>query len=314
MQHEVGPALARRYGLDLALCAGAPFGDRPWQWARYVVGGDAGGDATEVAAVRVRGWHNVGNMVQQLLHALTFAERHGIAVVSGPANPWFDSGPAGTVRLALARPFPRPALVGYYFYPQPLGLAQPWRPQHQVEALRTLFRVRPDPSVTPEEVVVHLRSGDVFGPDPHPDYRPPGMGYYTSALERVVADDGVVAARLVCQDRVHPLLGPLEAWCRRRGLTTRVQVSDDLHADLATLTAARSLVLSQGTLGLSAAWLSRAVRSVVLPRGNHVGELRALGVRVLEADLPAGDPWLAGPDQVAALARERAAVDLVEVP
>ena len=151
------------------------------------------------------------------------------------------------------------------------------------------------------EMVVHLRSGDVFGDDPHPGYWPPALGYYTSAI----ADAAPAAVRLVCQDRVHPLLEPLERWGRGHGVPVTVQVSDDLRADLATLTSATTLCISQGTLGLASAWLSASAERVYLPRGAHTDELRALGTTVVEAAVPTPPgPWQASPAQVASLARD----------
>ena len=216
MQFEVGAQLAKRYGLDPDGCAGAQFGERPWHRARYVVRSPGPDEPVEIATVRIRGWHNLGNMVYQLLHALAFAERRDIAAVSGPGTPWFGPGTVAGVRLSFGTPFERPALAGHYFYPQPLGIEEPWRQEHHLLGLRALFSVEPDRTVTTDEMVVHLRSGDVFGTDPHPDYRPPALGYYTSAI----AHAGPGAVRLVCQDRVHPLLRPLQAWCviwRRAG-------------------------------------------------------------------------------------------------
>jgi hypothetical protein len=253
-------------------------------------------------------------MVYQLLHALAFAEERGVPAISGPPLPWFRGGTVAGVALRLGQPFKRPALVGHYFYPQPLGLREPFRRPHLIRGLRDLFDVteadRPGPA-TPGEMVVHLRSGDVFGADPHPDYWPPSLAYYTAAL----ADAAPSAVRLVCQDRVHPLLGPLEEWGRRHGVPVRVQVSDDLRADLATLTEASTLCISQGTLGLAAAWLSPNVQRVYLPRGAHTEELRALGTAVVEAVLPAPThAWRASPEQVTTLSDHAHPVPLRVVP
>ena len=314
MQFDVGPALAERYGLDPELCAGAQFGERPWQRAQYVLRAPGPETPETLATLRIRSWHNFGNMVYQLLHALAFAEERGVPAISGPPLPWFRGGTVAGVALRLGQPFKRPALVGHYFYPQPLGLREPFRRPHLIRGLRDLFDVteadRPGPA-TPGEMVVHLRSGDVFGADPHPDYWPPSLAYYTAAL----ADAAPSAVRLVCQDRVHPLLGPLEEWGRRHGVPVRVQVSDDLRADLATLTEASTLCISQGTLGLAAAWLSPNVQRVYLPRGAHTEELRALGTAVVEAVLPAPThAWRASPEQVTTLSDHAHPVPLRVVP
>jgi len=304
MQFDVGPELAARYGLDPELCAGAQFGDLPWQRAPYFVRSPGPRPPVTLATLRVKSWHNFGNLVYQLLHALAFAEEQGVPAISGPPLPWFRNGTVAGVALGLGEPFKRPALVGHYFYPQPLGLGEPFRRAHLVRGLRELFDVgvedRPAGPAS-GEMVVHLRSGDVFSDDPHPGYWPPALGYYTAAI----TDAAPTAVRLVCQDRVHPLLDPLERWGRDLGLPVTVQVSDDLRADLATLTSATTLCISQGTLGLASAWLSASAERVYLPRGAHTEELRALGTTVVEAAVPTPpEPWQASPAQVASLARD----------
>ena len=180
----------------------------------------------------------------------------------------------------------------------------PFRRAHLIRGLRTLFEVdgadRPGERVS-GELVVHLRSGDVFSANPHPNYWPPALGYYTAVL----ADAAPRAVRLVCQDRVHPLLEPLERWGHEHGVPVAVQVSDDLRADLATLTSATTLCISQGTLGLASAWLSASAERVYLPRGAHTEELRALGTTVVEAAVPAPPgAWQASPEQIADLVRD----------
>ncbi len=115
MQFEVGAELAKRYGLDADRCAGAQFGERPWHRARYVVRSPGPEEPAEIATVRIRSWHNLGNMVHQLLHALAFAERHDIPAVSGPVTPWFErrhrrGGPA-LVRHAVQAPGARRPLL-----------------------------------------------------------------------------------------------------------------------------------------------------------------------------------------------------------
>jgi hypothetical protein len=304
MLFDVGPELAQRYGLDPALCAGAQIGKWPWQKAEYRVRSPGPQPPLTLATLRIPTWRNFGNMVYQLLHALAFAEEQGIPAISGPPLSWFRSGTVAGVDLRFGEPFKRPALVGHYFYPQPLGVQVPFRRAHLIRGLRTLFEVdgadRPGERV-PGELVVHLRSGDVFSANPHPNYWPPALGYYTAVL----ADAAPRAVRLVCQDRVHPLLEPLERWGHEHGVPVAVQVSDDLRADLATLTSATTLCISQGTLGLASAWLSASAERVYLPRGAHTEELRALGTTVVEAAVPAPPgAWQASPEQVADLVRD----------
>lgn len=299
MRFEVTPELADRYGLDREACRGVPFGAHPWQREPYAVRWPGPEEPREIRGVHVTGWHNFGNMVVQLVHALAFAERHGIEVVTGPENPWFRRGRAAGVRLALGRPPRRPALVGKFFYLQPLGLTALDRGPQHIRPLRRLFALNGEPPRAAEDLVVHLRSGDVFGPSPHPVYWPPALDYYRAA----VLQSGARSVRLVSQDRQHPLLEPLRQWCAGRGITCEVQVSD-LAEDLRALTSARMLCLSQGTMGMTAAWLSRTVRTVFVPFADEARELVALGVEVYAAgstNPPDREPWTASSGQIAGL-------------
>ena len=78
MQFDVGTELAARYGLDPELCAGAQIGDQPWQRAPYFVRSPGPKPPVTLATLRIKSWHNFGNLVYQLLHALAFAEEQGV--------------------------------------------------------------------------------------------------------------------------------------------------------------------------------------------------------------------------------------------
>lgn len=298
MRFDVTRELADRYGLDWEACQGVPFGEHPWQREQYVVRAAGRRPPEELRGVHVRQWHNFGNMVWQVTHALMFADRHGVDVVTGPENPWFDTGPARGVRLAFGRPPRRPALAGNFFYLQPLGLEGPGREPY-LAALRDRFVLRDQADPSREDLVIHLRSGDVFGTSPHPAYWPPTLGYYLGAI----ALSGARSVRVVSQDWAHPFLVPLQRWCAEHGLTCEVQVSD-LTRDLLALTSARVLCLSQGTMGLAAASLSYRAETVFVPFERDARELVGLGLDVhaeAVAEPPDRKPWVASESQVSSL-------------
>jgi hypothetical protein len=147
-------------------------------------------------------------------------------------------------------------------------------------------------------MVVHLRSGDVFGRDPSPGLlasrsgqlhgcrRSRGHPWGSPGLPGLGPPASCPAGAVVPHARRRPL---------RAGL-------DDRRTDLATLMGAGTLCISKGTLGLSAAWMSPRLERVYVARGTHVRELRRLGVEVIEAVPPTPlGPWQASPEQVAGL-------------
>ena len=304
MEYDVTPEVAVRYGLDLEACRGAVFGERHFHRELYQLVGRDGSAPVELGGVHVKRWHNFGNMLIQLCNAFAFAQEHGLEVVSGPEQPWFREGRVDGVRFVSGRRAQRDLLQGPFFYRHPLGLSSDVRLAHAHAAhLRKLFTVEPTADRRPRQLVIHVRSGDVFGANPHPDYGPPALGYYLSALEQ--ADPRRVL--VVAQDHDHPFFPDLAAACAAGGVGFEVQVSS-LEDDLRSLTSASMLCLSQGTLGVAAALLSRRVRQVWLPSAQQAERLLPLDARV-HVDLtpdPFVGTWSASAEQIAALRADTA--------
>ena len=296
MLHEIGPDVAAGYGLDVAMLNGAPLGSLPWQREVYRVRARRDAELAPFRSLRIKRWLNFGNMVGQLARAVTFARRHDVPLVTGPESVWFESGRVAGVRLRLDDSVRGPALEGRFFYGPVLGL-ESTIPVEVIRGLRSRFA--PGPAGPVRELAIHIRSGDIFGDDPHPDYWPQPLSYFQAVV------DSVRPSRLaiVSQDDRHPALDPFVAWCGERGIGVDV-CNGSLRDDLEVLLSARSLCLSVGTMGLATAWLSERVERVFLPRAEQIGELQALGVEVWSADLPdasALGPWTGAPEQQAGL-------------
>lgn len=303
MSMLVGPRVAKRYGLSLAHMMGKPTRDFNWQRERYYLTGWCPW-AKELSGVRVRRAYNFGNFVRQTLNANAFGVERGIRSLSLPPNSWFGEGvlPGMDVIIQNRWSHPGMALAGTYFYPEIVGVA--WDPNFRAQQLVSMSRLMPeylhalDERANSADAVIHLRSGDVFQRDPHPGYAPPPLQYFETALEMLDARRVLV----VVQDLKHPYIPRLLAWAEnRRGASVQVQ-SGSLQDDLRSLMSARSLCLSQGTLGLSGAWLSRNVRTVVTYGSLETAELRARGVSVLHVlDRHERDAWTGSQEQIAEL-------------
>jgi len=299
MRYDVTREIADRYGLDLAACHGERFGHHHFHRERYHLVGRGEDVPAELSAVHVRRWHNFGNQLVQLCNALAFARAHDLAVISGPETPWFREGRVEGVRLVLGRTSQRDLLEGPFFYRHPIGLPHdPALAQQHATRLRKLFTVEPAEERRPRQLVIHVRSGDVFGANPHPDYAPPPLGYYLSAIEQ--ADPRRVL--LVSQDLHHPFLGLLEEACRARSVEFAVQ-ADSLAEDLRALISASMLCLSQGTMGVAVALLSRRIRKIFVPSLTMASRLAPLGGELYADPRPNAlkGSWTASPEQVAAL-------------
>lgn len=296
MLHHISAEVADAYGLDVELVNGAPIGPLAWQREVYRVRAQRDVELMPFRSLRIKPWLNFGNMVGQLGRAVAFARRHDVPLITGPENPWFESGRVAGVRLRLDGVVRRPALEGRFFYAPVLGLDDAV-PVDVIRGLRRRFVLEPaEPAL---DLAIHIRSGDIFGDQPHPDYWPQPLSYFQAVVERVRPR----RLAIVSQDRQHPAISPLTAWCEAQGIVTEM-VSGSLDEDLTVLLSARALCLSVGTMGLAAAWLSKRVERVFVPDDNQIGELLALGVEVWSADLPGSatlGPWTGAQEQQASL-------------
>lgn len=66
------------------------------------------------------------------------------------------------------------------------------------DILRSMFVAKPNGDLLENDVVIHIRSGDIFGPRPHPNYIMPPLSYYTDILNKrnfnriiIVAEDNL---------------------------------------------------------------------------------------------------------------------------
>jgi hypothetical protein len=111
-----------------------------------------------------------------------------------------------------------------------------------------------------DELVIHLRGGDIFRRDRpvHADYVQPPLAFHRRCVEDALAR-GFVRFRLVSEDRLNPCVDALAAWLGGQGLPCAVQC-DSFEADLATLLGARALVASNSTLLGAVALLSDRLR------------------------------------------------------
>lgn len=106
-----------------------------------------------------------------------------------------------------------------------------------------------------DELLVHVRSGDLFGDKPHPRYGQPPLTFYALAIERALAI-GFRRIRIVAEDRLNPIVDALEHHLAAAGIPVVMQVGEELGTDLATLLAARGLVFGVGTFGSAICMLS----------------------------------------------------------
>ncbi len=249
----------------------------------YTLSYPPGITADEVVGVEIAYSGRFGNLFHQCVNAILFAQRTGLAYVKlgehalMPVTEPFEAG--GLAFLPPAEPLPPVGvfLSGEFFnsdHLQPVlgpflryGKADE---EATTAVAQTILRPHllaavplPEERHPPDELTVHLRSGDIFNTD-HPvtyGYRQPPLSFYTLVIETMMREGTVARVRLVFEDRGNPCVYALEAWLDRNRIPYRLQCGT-LQEDLSALIDAPHLVFGHGTFGYAACRLSRRVRSV----------------------------------------------------
>lgn len=203
-----------------------------------------------------------GNMVRQVSLAIASAEKLGIREVIVKSFPQFprgtwvlDNGVALTHDpLLRSRMIARPKLVlGGDFFVKPRLPVDVSDVDFDLigSSLADAGRLLDHEALSPHVLVIHLRSGDAFNPNPHPGLGQPPLSFYLRAIE-LGRPKKVV---LVFEDRSNPVIGRLIEHLEDKGLDYSLQ-SESFETDLSVLLAARTLVTAQGTLTESLLLLS----------------------------------------------------------
>ncbi|WP_202225397.1 hypothetical protein [Okeania sp. KiyG1] len=108
-----------------------------------------------------------------------------------------------------------------------------------------------------QDLVIHIRSGDIFKNNVHLGYGQPPFSFYAKIIEL----QSWHSISLVFEDKSNPIIDPLIDFCRQR--CSQVQeISSDLKSDIEYLLKARKLVVSNGTFCPAIALISKSLNTV----------------------------------------------------
>jgi hypothetical protein len=196
-----------------------------------------------------------GNNIRQILYSLAVAERLGVREVVARSIPEFPYGSwevSPNVTLThdpLLRPRrvsrPRTILAGDFFVvprlPTPIDHVD-----YTVfsNGLAWASGLSDRPPLSADVLVIHIRSGDVFGEHPHPSLGQPPLSFYEKVLEHSRPQNVV----LVYEDALNPVIPKLQERLESLAIAYSVH-SGDLGSDLQLLLSARQLATGKGTFG-----------------------------------------------------------------
>jgi len=117
--------------------------------------------------------------------------------------------------------------------------------------------LQPREDLTANDLVVHVRSGDIYFRERVGNWGQPPVAYY----EKIIREGQWSRVFVVCEDNESPVLRPIAALCQSLGIEHFFQ-SGTLAEDLALLASAPNLVVGRGTFAPAVVLLSMALEQV----------------------------------------------------
>ena len=118
--------------------------------------------------------------------------------------------------------------------------------------------LRREEELTAKDLVVHVRSGDIYFREGVGNWGQPPAAYY----EKIIREEPWSRVFVVCEDNESPVLRPIAALCESLGIEHVFQ-SGTLAEDLALLARATNLVVGRGTFAPAVVLLNMALEKVV---------------------------------------------------
>lgn len=236
-----------------------------------------------------------GNSIRNVAQALAVAKTIGVAEVVAKSIPQLPSG-SWTVDRGLIlthdhmlRPrrvrAPAAVLAGDFFVAGRLPVAvQNFDYSRIGKSLANILSL-PDQPLPDDTLVIHIRSGDAFQSEPHPELAQPPLSFYLEAVSQTKPARVI----MVFESDLNPVIRGLKGWLRQHNIPCDLQ-SSSFSEDLAVLLRARSLVLARGTLGPALTLLSSNLKTVTVFGSQDVNRfMKKSAPRVLRVVDKVGD-------------------------
>lgn len=123
-----------------------------------------------------------------------------------------------------------------------------------VKYIKPIFKINKYIQTPPSSLYIHLRSGDLFSPRPHPAYVPPPLYYYTEVSKNFNT------VTIIAEDNKHPCINELE-----KIKNTNISYNS-LENDLITLSSVENLAIGFGTFGFLIYLMNPYLKHLCIPR------------------------------------------------
>ena len=190
-----------------------------------------------------------GNNILQLTKALYYCYKFNMSEVKFPSHPLLKSC---SITLSKSQ---SDTIVKGMFYNQDnmIELDVDKMRELSLNYILPILNIKP---VKSELTIGHIRGGDIFTKNPHPEYVQPPLSYYETLRPHLI----------VHEDNRNPCVQAL----KKRGYTLQ---SKDLKEDLGALLGASNVVCSHSTFSLMAFFLNENLKYIHVP-GELVTHMR----------------------------------------
>ena len=224
---------------------------------------------TSPDSVLISGLGRFGNGVQQFVHARAFASAVGAKSVLFYPNAHMASDYLGKRGQPSLTPLLGP-LRGQADTPVTVWRSDFFESGASVhifnsqscdeirEELRGMYRhLLSDVEGDDDTLTIHLRSGDVFGENPHPDYGQPPLSFY----EEIIDSREWKKVLLIAEDTLNPCHQPILTYARDRQCEVKT-TGHELAEATQAICESKHLIASRGTFVPAVVYLAKGERTI----------------------------------------------------
>jgi len=152
------------------------------------------------------------------------------------------------------------AIKGVFFYLHTLLPACQGSPINRFEILsliKTRLEISFQESMPLDNLVIHMRGGDIFSSNIHPSYGQPPFAFY----QYIISVYKYKIVHLVCEDLLNPTIPLIKNYCDLNGIDFSL-ISGNLRSDIEFLLRAQNLVVGRGSFSSAITSLSHNLKNV----------------------------------------------------
>lgn len=129
------------------------------------------------------------------------------------------------------------------------------------QILKDAFVIKDIDKLNNNDLVIHIRSGDIFTSRPHPGYIPPPLSFYTTQIKKYKYRQIII----VCEDKVNPVVNKLLELYENS-----VYNKNTLEEDIRLVLGATNIISSVGTFVPSLLLISNNIKHYIVCNHNKL--------------------------------------------